>query len=358
MASMCFFPCSILHYKNHVVATKGFNGYKPLCSSMAIFVNEPIIRRSSNYEPSLWLFDHIQSLSSKYIGEEYKARAYSLKKAVKTMIHKVVGNPLNCLELVDNLKRLGISYQFEEEINQVLEKIYYDYFKTHEQWNGMDMNLKALGFRLLRQNGYHVPQEIFRNFEHKTKNVKGDIDVVGMLNLYEASYLSFEDEGILDDARDFTTKYLKESLDKIDRRSSLWSLVGHALEVPLHWRVPRVETKWFIEMCKKRSWDMINPTLMEFAILDFNMMQAIHLQDLKHTSRWWRNMCWDKKLRFSRDRLVENFLWTVGISYLPEFSLGRKTLTKVNAIITTMDDVYDVYGTLNELQKFTDFTVR
>ncbi|XP_024964475.1 R-linalool synthase QH1, chloroplastic-like isoform X5 [Cynara cardunculus var. scolymus] len=273
------------------------------------------------------------------------------------MIQKVTGNPLNSLALVDNLQRLGISYHFEEEINQVLELIYDDHFKTQEQWNGMDMNLRALGFRLLRQHGYHVPQEIFHDFKHKTEHVKGDIDVVEMLNLYEASYHSFEDESILDDVRDFTTEYLKQIRDTIDGSSSLWSLVSHALEFPLHWRVPRVEAKWFIEECKKTS-GMIDLTLMELAILDFNMVQAIHLQDLKYSSRWWRNTCWDKKLSFCRDRLVENFLWTVGFSYLPKFSIGRKMLTKVNSIITTIDDVYDVYGTLDELQKFTDVTTR
>ena len=52
--------------------------------------------------------------------------------------------------------------------------------------------------------------------------------------------------------------------------------------------------------------------------------------------------------------LVENFLWTVGFSYLPNFSRGRRTITKVAAMITTLDDVYDVYGTLGELEQFTD----
>ncbi|XP_024986107.1 R-linalool synthase QH1, chloroplastic-like [Cynara cardunculus var. scolymus] len=326
---------------------------------MAVTEDKSLNRRSANYAPPLWSFDHVQSLSSKYTGEDYEARVDSLKKSVKTMIQEVVGNPLKTLELVDNLQRLGISYHFEEEISQVLEMIYNDYYKTQEQWNGMDMNLKALGFRLLRQHGHHVPQEMFLNFKVKAENDKPQSDednnhVVGMLNLYEASYHSFEDESILDDARDFTTKYLKESVDRIDGSSSLGSLINHALELPLHWRIARLEAKWFIEAYR----EIVSPTLMELAILDFNMVQAINLQDLKESSRWWRNTCWDKKLSFSRDRLVEGYMWTIGVWSLPNFSLGRRTLTKVNAIITAIDDIYDIYGTLDELQQFTDVITR
>ncbi|CAI9289618.1 unnamed protein product [Lactuca saligna] len=356
---MCFFYNSILHYNYNHKKTRSFLICKHLCSlqstSMVVIAAESLVRRSANYKSSLWSFDHVQSLSSKYIGEEYTARAHTLKEAVTTMIHSV-GTPLDTLELVDELQRLGISYHFEDEISEVLEMIYYNYYKTQNKWNNMDLNAKALGFRLLRQHGYQIPQEIFLNFKDKTQNLNPQLleDMVATLNLYEASYHSFEDESILDDVRDFTTKYLQENLEKLDGNIS--SLITHALELPLHWRVPRIETKWFMEEYEKRSG--INPTLIELAKLDFNMVQAIHIEDLKHSSRWWRNISWDKKLNFTRDRLVENFLWTVGVSYLPRFSNGRRTLTKVNAIITTIDDVYDVFGTLEELEQFTDVICR
>ncbi|KAL4562383.1 hypothetical protein LXL04_034585 [Taraxacum kok-saghyz] len=68
----------------------------------------------------------------------------------------------------------------------------------------------------------------------------------------------------------------------------------------------------------------------ELTKMDFNIVQAIHVEDLKHSSRynsfpltiydmnrWWRNTSWDKDLSFVRDRLVENFMWTIGINYLP-----------------------------------------
>ncbi|KAI7745576.1 hypothetical protein M8C21_001849, partial [Ambrosia artemisiifolia] len=167
-----------------------------------------------------------------------------------------------------------------------------------------------------------------------------------MLNLYEASYHSLEDEHILDDARDFTTKYLKESLKNIGDQH-LSSLISHALDIPLHWMVPRLETKWFIEAYKKRTG--MNPTLLELAKLDFNMVQAIHQEDLKYTSskikycrvhfpivlimiainRWWNKTTWDA-----------NPL--------------RRILAQVIAMTTTIDDVYDVYGTLDELEQFTE----
>ncbi|KAI3687963.1 hypothetical protein L1987_81668 [Smallanthus sonchifolius] len=348
MASMCFIPCSLLHYKNYHDRSRQFHIHKPIYSSeskskvvtvKAATAAEPVVRRSANYAPSLWSFDHIQSLSSEYTGEDHKARADTLKDTVKMMIPKV-GNPLIIPQLVDDLLRLGISYHFEDEIRNLFEMIYISYYKTHEEWNRMDLNLKALGFRLLRQHGYQVPQEIFHNFKDQIQNLKPHLleDMTGVLNLYEASYHSFEDESILDeiildDFRDFTTKYLKENQDKIDE--SMSSLVSHALEVPVHWRVPRIEAKWFIGVYEKRS-DM-NPTILDLAKLDFDMVRAVHIEDLKHTSR-----------------LMENFLWTVGYSYLPQFSLGRRNLTKVNAMITTIDDVYDVYGTLDELEQFTD----
>ncbi|KAJ0480809.1 putative R-linalool synthase [Helianthus annuus] len=360
MASMCLFSSSVLHYESYHNRSRQVHihkrsVYSSQSTSMALTAVEPLARRSANYAPSLWSFDDIQSLSSEYTGEDYKARADTLKDAVKMMIPKV-GNLLSTLELIDDLQRLGISYHFQDELRNLLEKIYYNYYKTNDKWHTMDLNLKALGFRLLRQHGYQVPQEIFQNFKDKTQDLKPHLieDMMGVLNLYEASYHSFEDEGILDDAREFTSKYLKENQDQTDE--SISELISHALEFPLHWRVPRVESKWFVEVYERRSG--MNPILLELAKLDFDMVQAVHIEDLKHTSRWWKNTRWDTKLPFARDRLVENFLWTIGYSYLPQFSLGRRNLTKVNALVTTIDDVYDVYGTLDELELFTDVISR
>ncbi|KAL7233775.1 hypothetical protein ACSBR1_017396 [Camellia fascicularis] len=65
-----------------------------------------------------------------------------------------------------------------------------------------------------------------------------------------------------------------------------------------------------------------------------------------------------EKLSFARDRLMENFLWTVGVDFKPQFGHGRRMATIVNALITTIDDVYDVYGTVDELELFTNAVER
>ncbi|MFS8004467.1 putative lyase [Helianthus anomalus] len=159
MALVCLFPCSLLLSKDSHAPSRRLNICKPINSSQTTStVVEPLVkRRTANYESSLWSYEHVQSLSTKYSEKDYTARAENLKEVVKTMLRKrsVVENPLIGLELVDDLQRLGIAYHFKEEIADVLENIYH---KTSDNWSTMDLNLRSLGFRLLRQHGYPVSQ--------------------------------------------------------------------------------------------------------------------------------------------------------------------------------------------------------
>jgi hypothetical protein len=60
------------------------------------------------------------------------------------------------------------------------------------------------------------------------------------------------------------------------------------------------------------------------------------------------------KLHFSRDRLMENYLWAMGIIFEPQFSKCRIGITKFVCILLAIDDMYDIYGSLDELECFTD----
>jgi hypothetical protein len=115
-----------------------------------------------------------------------------------------------------------------------------------------------------------------------------------MLNLYEASYYLVNGESILEEARDFSEKHLKEYSKEQNEDHYLSLLVNHSLELPLHWRMQRMEARWFIDAYgRKRD---LNPILLEFAGLDFNMVQAKYQEDIRHASRYKISNCekWGK----------------------------------------------------------------
>ncbi|WKA02037.1 hypothetical protein VitviT2T_020278 [Vitis vinifera] len=324
------------------------------CTGGAKTSSQPavIVRRTASYQPSIWDHDYIQSLTSDYVGETYTRQLEKLKGDVKIMLGQV-GEPLHQLELIDTLQRLGIHYHFGEEIKRILHSIYNNY-NRNDTWKNGDLYATALEFRLLRQHGYHVPQGVFHIFINKIGTVKPWLneDIKGILCLYEASYLSVEGENILEEARDFTRNFLEEYLERTVDQNDLTAIINHAMELPLHWRMLRLEARWFIDVYE-RSQGM-NPILLELAKLDYNMVQATYQEDLKHASMWWTSTRLPEKSSFARDRLVENFLWAVGFIFEPQFGYCRRMLTKLISLITTIDDVYDVYGTLDELELFTD----
>ncbi|XP_024026151.1 myrcene synthase, chloroplastic [Morus notabilis] len=262
--------------------------------------------------------------------------------------------PLALLEHIDFLERLGLSYHFEDEIKKILKGIYTNNHFGMDAWKG-NLHATALAFRLLRQYQYWVPQEVFDIFMDETRNFKESLrnDILGMLSLYEASFLLLEGETILEETRDFTSKNLQEYVKNNKEENYLSILVGHALEVPLHWRVPRVEARWFIDLCRNNK-KYMDPTSLELAILDFNIVQSTHQQELKDLYRWWRHSGLGQIMNFCRDRLVENVLWNVGMVFEPQYGYCRKISTKIFLLLTVVDDTYDSYGTLDELEKFTN----
>ncbi|MED6140144.1 hypothetical protein PIB30_090248 [Stylosanthes scabra] len=339
-----------------------------VCASNKVSDNnnsQTIVRRSENFfQPSIWGYDYIQSLNSDYKGDVYAEKRQFLLEEVRKVFGKVE-NGVDELELIDVLQRLGVAYHFNNEIKNMLDNIY-NMMMLDNSITNMDKNLyaTALQFRLLRQHGYDISTDIFQGFQDEMGNFNQHLsnDVEGMLSLYEASFHSMENETVLDEARDFTTKYLKEYLsknnnndesdDNYDDKLYLSVLINHALELPLHWRIPRWEAQWFINAYEQSK--NMNPTLLQFAKLDFNILQTIYQQELKDSSRWWKSIGLGDRLSFARDRMVENYVWTVGNNFEPEFANIRTVITKVNALITLIDDVYDVYGTFEELELFTD----
>ncbi|KAI4347945.1 hypothetical protein L6164_008715 [Bauhinia variegata] len=198
----------------------------------------------------------------------------------------------------------------------------------------------------------------FSNFHDKKGNFKANIldDIEGLLSLYEASYLSIEGETLLDEAKCFTSKHLKEFVKNEGCDASMVKKISHSLEIPLHWRLATLEARWFMDIYSKSS--KTNPLLLELAKLDFNKVQAIYQDDLKLASRWWSNIGLGEKFSFARSRLVESFLWNIGVASEPHLRYFRRMSAALYQLITMVDDVYDVYGTIEELELFTNAVER
>lgn len=134
---------------------------------------------------------------------------------------------------------------------------------------------------------FSASTEIFRSFTDENGCFKESIskDVKGLLSLYEASYLGFEGEELMDEAKAFARKHLKGLAEEYSTSSRLiFEHVNHALELPLHYRIVRLETRWYIETYSKRP--DADQVLLEAAKLDFNLVQSIHKRDLKDVSRY------------------------------------------------------------------------
>ena len=74
--------------------------------------------------------------------------------------------------------------------------------------------------------------------------------------------------------------------------------------------------------------------------------------------RWWKGLDFATKLPFARDRIVEGYFWMLGVYFEPQYDLARKILMKVFGMLSVVDDMYDAYGTFEELKLFTEAVER
>ncbi|KAJ4762473.1 Terpene synthase [Rhynchospora pubera] len=284
------------------------------------------------------------------LGKIAKAeRVCDLKKEVSKMIYKEESLK-DKLEFVDALQQLGVAYHFKEEINYVLTNIFKSKIQEINYGND-DLYLVSLLFRLLRTNGFSVPEDMFRNFFDENGDCKPKIslNINGMLSLYEASYFAKEGEEMLEMARHYTTKHLTKYLESCENNEPrMKEHISHALDLPLNWRMERLHTRWFIDQYK--IGEQIRHALWELAVLDFNLNQNLYKEELKQVSRWWTCLRLHENLPFIRDRLVENYLSCVGGAFEPEHYNYRIAQTQVNCLLT---QVNCLLSSLNELEAFT-----
>ncbi|XP_057962434.1 (-)-germacrene D synthase-like isoform X1 [Malania oleifera] len=309
--------------------------------------------------PSVWASRFISFSPDNSKREWYVRQIEGLKNEVRRMVMGSEANRVDKVKLINSLQRLGVSYHFEKEIEDQLQLIFAACTTTtaadHFNFNGDDLYNTSLLFRVLRQNGFNLSSNVFKKFKGSDGKFKEEVrkDVRGMLSLYEAAHLRIQGEDILEEAVGFASGHLEECVKSgvLAGQPQLEKQVKHALERPLHKTIQRLEASHFISLYRQD--ESRNETLLKFAVLDFNLLQLQHQEELCHISKWWEDLKFSKKLPYARNRVVECYFWAVGAYYEPHFSLARLILTKAIAFASILDDTYDAYGTIDELQLYT-----
>ncbi|XP_077223186.1 putative terpene synthase 2 isoform X2 [Tasmannia lanceolata] len=307
-----------------------------------------INRKLEPFHRSVW-GDHFLAYSRDQNKlDAWTQRVEELKEEVKRMLSGAKGSQQE-IELIDVLQRLGVAYHFEKEIYEALHQI----FESHTDAVDDDLFVVALRFRLLRQQGFNVSSDVFYKFHDVEGNFNEALikDVRGLLSLYEAAHLSTEGEDLLDKALIFTQKHLKSGISNLDSKHA--TQIEHALEMPLWKSFQRLEHRHYISIYEEEKGR--NDVLLEIAKLDFNLLQSLHQRELKDLTRWWKDMDLIGSVPYARDRITElYFFWAIGVHFEPQYSRARIMASKILAIISVIDDIYDVYGEFEELQLFTD----
>jgi hypothetical protein len=79
-----------------------------------------------------------------------------LKENVKDMLTASKKDPVEHIEFINLLCRLGVSYHFDDEIENSLKEIFADLPNLLEK-HDFDLYTLSLLFRVLRQHGFKMP---------------------------------------------------------------------------------------------------------------------------------------------------------------------------------------------------------
>ncbi|CAI0455547.1 unnamed protein product [Linum tenue] len=188
--------------------------------------------------------------------------------------------------------------------------------------------------RLLCATSYHsVALAKFKDEKgYFNEDVSGDVK--GLLSLYEAAYYRVNEEQVLDEALVFARTHL-EPITQLD--DSPWaSQVRHSLKWPILKGLPIRESRHFMSIYQQE--ESHNEAILKLGKLDFNLVQKLHQHELNILTKWWMDLDTPTTLPFARDRVIECYIIFV---------------TKITALVSTLDDIFDVHGTIDELESIT-----
>ncbi|KAL5980898.1 Gly-Xaa carboxypeptidase [Asimina triloba] len=265
---------------------------------------------------------------------------------------------------VDRLERLGISRYFKEEIKNCMDYVYRYWTEDGICWarnsRVHDVDDTAMGFRLLRLHGYDVSPDVFRNFENGGEFFcfagQSNQAITGIFNLNRAAQVLLPGETILEAAKSFSYKFLREKqaakqlLDKWIISKDLPGEVGYALDFPWYASLPRVETRFYLDQYGGEDDVWIGKTLyrmpyvnnniyLELAKLDFNRCQALHRLEWLEIQKWYveRNL---QVFGLSKRDVMRTYFLAAASIFEPERETERVAWVRIAVLIEAVSSYF------------------
>ncbi|KAL6311326.1 hypothetical protein AAG906_025531 [Vitis piasezkii] len=160
---LSYLPIHHSRYSTVLSLFQGINMSTQVSASSLAQIPKPKNRAMANYHPNIW-------------GDQFITYTPEDKEVKRKLTAAAVANPSQLLNFIDAVQRLGVAYHFD-----------------FHDCNDMDGDLYniALGFRLLRQQGYSISCGIFNKFTDERGRFKEVLisDVRGMLGLYDSAHM-------------------------------------------------------------------------------------------------------------------------------------------------------------------------
>ncbi|GLJ51664.1 hypothetical protein SUGI_1097890 [Cryptomeria japonica] len=172
-----------------------------------------------------------------------------------------------------------------------------------------------------------------------------------ILNLFRASSVEFPGEKVMEEAKMFSSTYLKQILQKNENtyKKSFLKEVEYALLYEWTHTFSRWEAQNFIEIYEEDNFKLKDNKILELAKLDFNILQFVYKMEMKKVSSWWAE-CEIIKLISIRQRPMEYYLLGVSAADEEEFCSSRMAFTKSTTLLSLVDDLLDDYLTFEQAE--------
>ncbi|KAF3338370.1 ent-copalyl diphosphate synthase 1 [Carex littledalei] len=324
------------------------------------------------FSPSSTAYAFIQTNDEKCLG---------YLKQIVNRFHGGAPNiyPVNLFEriwVVDRLERLGISRYFKTEIVSLLDYV-------HKAWTDQgvcsarnstvqDIDDTSMAFRLLRLYGYDVSSCAFKHFlkdgEFFCFAGQSNQALTGIYNLNRASQTMFPDEHILQQAMDFSYKFLREKQvsgqlrDKWIITKDLPGEVEYALDFPWYASLPRVEARLYLNQYGGSSDVWIGKTLyrmpfvcndiyLELAKADFNRCQMVHQLELHNLQSWYKETELER-FKVNRKDVERAYFLAVSSIFEPERATERLAWARTSLLADAITSFFTNGHCSQELHEF------